>query len=64
MHYIRLKKVLKLNTVFKNKKTQCICMNMNIYKKELVILHRIIAQDGGSRNVKQCKRCLLCYIES
>ena len=32
---------------------QCISMNMNIYtRKQIVLLQRIIAQDGGGRNVK------------
>ena len=43
MHYIHVNKVSKLNTVFKNKQTQCI--GMNIYKKT----NCIIAQDDCTR---------------
>ena len=49
MHYIHIDKVSNLNTVFKNKQTQFICINMNIYKKKqviiIVLLYRIIAQE-------------------
>ena len=43
--------MLNLNTVFKNKQTHCICLNMNIYKVKPDYYYSIIAQDGGGRNV-------------